>query len=133
MMTTVSVRDEAVTRLARPALEFTLEFPTTQVTVHELIRSRVYREVGDYNLGQADYFRGLVQPTGAEATLNGFRLARGRVIDPRQQFDQALAAFERNGFMLLVDDRQVDQLDEVVELREHTVITFLKLIPLVGG
>src|SRR3712207_6945952 len=59
-------------------------------------------------------------PTGAEATLNGFRLARGRVIDPQQQFDQALAAFERNGFMLLVDDRQVDQLDEVVELREHT-------------
>ncbi len=41
-MTTVTVRDETVTRIARAPIEFSLKFPTTWVTVRELIRSRVY-------------------------------------------------------------------------------------------
>ncbi len=132
-MNAVTVRDEAVTRRARPPFEFTLEFPTTHITVRELIRSRVTGEVNDYNLNQTEYFQGLVQPAGTEAMLNGYRVGRGRVIDPKRQVDQALAAFTVNGFMVLVDDRQVDQLDDVITIRENTVITFLKLIPLVGG
>jgi hypothetical protein len=131
-MASITVRDEAITKIVRP-LEFTLTVPTTHLTVREIIRSRVYGEVNDYNLNQSEYFHGLVQPTDAEATLNGFRLRRGHVIDPLEQYEQALTAFGQNGFLLLVNDRQVDQLDEVVEVGEHTVITFLKLVPLVGG
>ena len=132
-MTTVAIRDEVTTRSGRPPLRFTLDFPTTQITVRELIRSRVTGEVNDYNMNQTEYFQGLVQPTGAEATLNGYRVGRGRVIDPKRQVEQALAAFQANGFMILVDDRQVDELDEVITLQETTQIIFLKLIPLVGG
>ena len=132
-MTTVAIRDEVTTRSGRPPLQFTLDFPTTQITVRELIRSRVTGEVNDYNMNQTEYFQGLVQPTGAEATLNGYRVGRRRVIDPKRQVEQALAAFQANGFMILVDDRQVDQLDEVITLQETTQIIFLKLIPLVGG
>jgi hypothetical protein len=34
---------------------------------------------------------------------------------------------------LLVDDRQVDELEEEIEIRPDTTVTFLKLVPLVGG
>jgi hypothetical protein len=34
---------------------------------------------------------------------------------------------------LLVDDRQVEELEEVIEIRPDTTVTFLKLVPLVGG
>ena len=133
MMTSVRVRDETIFRSAAPAVEFSLEVPTMRVTVRELLRSRIYSEVNDYNLDQADYFKGLVQPDETESTRDGYRMGRGRVLDPQRQFEQAVRAFTQNGFMILVDDAQVDDLDHVVELGEHSVVTFLKLIPLVGG
>ena len=34
---------------------------------------------------------------------------------------------------MLVDDRQVDELDEEIEIRPDTTVTFLKLVPLLGG
>lgn len=45
----------------------------------------------------------------------------------------ALEAFERNGFILLVEDRQVETLEEEIRVRPDTQVTFLKLVPLVGG
>lgn len=78
-------------------------------------------------------FRGLVQPTDTEAMLNGYRMRQVRRVDPQRQFDLAVSAFSRNGFVVLVDDRQVEELDDVVELRRDTEVTFLKLVPLVGG
>ena len=47
--------------------------------------------------------------------------------------DRQLAAFERNGFLILVDDEQVEQLTDCVVLSPDTVVTFLKLVPVVGG
>jgi hypothetical protein len=44
-----------------------------------------------------------------------------------------VTAFRRNGFVVLVDERQVEDLDEVVDLFAGSVVTFLKLVPLVGG
>jgi hypothetical protein len=32
-----------------------------------------------------------------------------------------------------VDDRQVDTLDDEIALRPDTTVSFLKLVPLVGG
>jgi hypothetical protein len=89
--------------------------------------------VRDYNLRKPEYFRGLVQPTEAERTLNGFKVRQGRRIDPGRQFENAIASFYRNGFLVLVNDRQVDELEEEIEVRPDTTVTFLKLVPLVGG
>ncbi|WP_117212694.1 hypothetical protein [Allorhizocola rhizosphaerae] len=50
-----------------------------------------------------------------------------------RQFALAVQAFSRNGFIVLVDDRQVEELDDVIDLRMGTEITFLELVPLVGG
>lgn len=65
--------------------------------------------------------------------LNGYRIRAGRKIDWEAQYAQALDAFRRNGFNLLVDDRQLADLDEEVEVKPGTQVTFLRLIPLIGG
>ncbi len=110
-----------------------LDFLTERITVRELIRSRVYQEVKDYNTRQPEYFRGLVQPTAAEQTLNGFRLRTPRQLDWQKQFEKAIAAFLSNGFIILVDDEQVTELEEEITVAPDTTVTFLKLVPLVGG
>jgi hypothetical protein len=134
MSTTLTIRDETTSSFSGDNdEEFTLDVLTERLTVRELIRTRVYREVRDYNLRQPEYFRGLVQPTDAERTLNGFKVRRGRRIDPEKQFERAVESFYRNGFLVLVNDRQVDELEEEIEIRPDTTVTFLKLVPLVGG
>jgi hypothetical protein len=134
MSTTLTIRDETTFAFGDDGGgAFTLDVLTERITVRELIRTRVYEEVRDYNLRQPEYFRGLVQPTDAERTLNGFRVRRGRRLDPDKQFEGAIGSFYRNGFLVLVDDRQVDELEEEIEVGEETTVTFLKLVPLVGG
>ena len=131
MPATLIIRDQ--TTAGQDVNEFTLEVLTERITVRELIRSRVYQEVKDHNTSRPGYFRGLVQPTEAEETLNGYKLRRARQIDWRPQYERAIAAFESNGIIILVDDRQADSLDEEIEVRPDTSVTFLKLVPLVGG
>lgn len=129
--TTVTLYDETPSGERTGGL--TLEFFTTRVTARELIRRRVYEEVQEYNLSTSGCFRGLVQPTDADQTRNGYRLRRERKIDWEEQFQRAVEAFERNGFFMLVGDRQVEDLDEAIELGLGTEVSFIKLVPLVGG
>jgi hypothetical protein len=134
MSTTLKIRDETTFNLGGDEDRgFTLDVPQERITVRELIRARVYREVRDYNLDRPEYFHGLVQPSDAERSLNGFKMRMRRSIDPERQFELAKKAFYSNGFILLVDDRQVDELEEEIEIRPDTTVTFLKLVPLVGG
>jgi hypothetical protein len=133
MSTTLTIRDETTFSLGSDDKEFTLDVPTERITLRELIRTRVHQEVRDYNLRQPEYFRGLVQPSDAERTLNGYKMRRRRRLDPQRQFEGAIESFNRNGFFVLVNDRQVEELEEEIEIRPDTTIAFLKLVPLVGG
>jgi hypothetical protein len=89
--------------------------------------------VQDYNTREPEYFRGLVEPTQAERTLNGYRLRERRKLDWQEQFRRAIEAFERNGFFVLVGNRQAERLDEEFEVKVDTEVSFVKLVPLVGG
>ena len=131
MTTTLTIRDE--TTLERLERQFTLTFDGDRLTIKQLIRERVKNEVQQYNAKKTNYFQGLVQPTNAEKTLNGYKLRQPRLIDWEKQYENALKAFQSNGFLILVDDRQVDDLEEFIEIRPDTIVTFLKLVPLVGG
>jgi hypothetical protein len=134
MSTTLKIRDETTFSLGGDEdRDFKLDVLKSRISVRELIRARVANEVRDYNLRQPEYFRGLVQPTDAERSLNGFKIRKGRRIDPEKQFELAIKAFYSNGFILLVNDRQVDKLEDEIEIRPDTTVTFLKLVPLVGG
>ena len=134
MSATLMIRDETATGV--PVHEFPLEFSNERITVRELIRERVYQEVSEYNFRsrrEGGLFRGLVQPTDAERTLNGFRVPKDRDIDWEAQLARAIDAFSRNGFFILVDDRQAETLDETIVISASTQVSFVKLTPLVGG
>ncbi|MFD9411526.1 hypothetical protein ACFWBN_31510 [Streptomyces sp. NPDC059989] len=110
-----------------------LEIAEERLALRELIRRRVFQEVAEYHAQRPEVFRGLVRPEGTESMLNGYALRTPRRIDPERQTELALKAFERNGFLVLVGDRQVTALDEEVDLPLGTEVTFLKLVALVGG
>jgi hypothetical protein len=134
MSTTLKIRDETTLSFGGDEAEgFTLDVLTSRITVRELIRARVYQEVYQYNLDRPEYFQGLIQPSDAERSLNGFKMRERRSIDPEKQFEMAIKAFYSNGFIVLLNDRQVDELEDEIEVRPDTTITFLKLVPLVGG
>ncbi|MEU1202968.1 hypothetical protein ABZ446_43120 [Streptomyces sp. NPDC005813] len=110
-----------------------VEIAEERLALRELIRRRVFQEVAEYNARATGVFQGLVQPEDTERVLNGYALRTPRRIDPRAQTDLALAAFAGNGFLVLVGDRQLTDLDEEIDLVLGTEVTFLKLVALVGG
>lgn len=133
MMATLTIRDETAFGAGNFDASFTLGFPTQFVTARELITKRVQVEVDNYNQMQPELFQGLMQPADAERELNGFRMMKRKWIDAETQIERALEAFARNGFVLLVNDKQVEDLDEMIAVAPETTVTFLKLVPLVGG
>ncbi|MGW2255708.1 hypothetical protein ACWCXH_36985 [Kitasatospora sp. NPDC001660] len=131
-MATVTFVDETTSGLRRDAGRLAVD--EERLTLRELIRRRVVQEVAEHNARRPEVFHGLVQPTQAESPLNGYRLrAPDHAVDPERQFLSAVEAFGRNGFLVLVGDRQVEELDAELDLRTDTEVCFLKLVPLVGG
>jgi len=109
----------------------TMQQPVT--TARELIGCRIREEVERHNESPEEVFRGLVQPEESERILNGFRLQKRRPLSWEAQFDRACSSFERNGFLLIVDGKQVTELDTPIELEAESSVEFVKLVPLVGG
>lgn len=113
--------------------EMEIHFQSNEVSVKEIIEGRVTHEVNLYNQQTEEMFNGLVQPSVAERTVNGYQMKKRKTIDVEQQVYVALDAFQKNGFFLLIDDQQVDQLEQKILLKANTEISFIKLTPLVGG
>jgi len=131
MPITIRVWDEVV-----PGRRFASDGVTLRdaaTTPRELIRSRVQQEVDRYNQNLPEEFHGLIQPEESEQILNGFRMKTKRPLDGETQCQRACASFERNGFLLLVDGRQVSDLDEPLHVGEDSEVQFIKMVPLVGG
>jgi len=133
MSATITLYDETLPGEKTPALRLSLL--SSRITLRELIRRRIYEEVQQYHAAPPDAtFHGLVTPSPAEHLLNGEKTAPAkRRIDWEAQYERALAAFARNGFFVLVGDHQVEDLDEEIELKVDTEVSFVKLVPLVGG
>jgi hypothetical protein len=130
-MALLTILDETATGSVISRLE--IEIRQEMLTVRELIGQRVHDEVAAYNARQTGLFHGLVQPTESERVPNGFRMPSAHLIDAEQQVYRALEAFDKNGFFLLVNDRQVESLDEEIWLGQGATASFVKLTPLVGG
>jgi hypothetical protein len=113
--------------------QWSMEVAEELVTLRQLIRRRIYQEVAEFNSAGTAIFRGLVQPSPAERTRDGYRLRPGHRIDPDEQFARAVEAFDRNGFVVLARDHQILSLDEEIDLTGVAELTFLKLVALVGG
>ena len=118
---------------AAPAIGWVLQVVEPVLTAREILRRRLFEEVSRFNASQGQIFQGLVQPNDTERALNGYKLKKPRQLDWHDQFEKAVQAFDKQRFLMLVGDRQVESLDEELMLGVETEITFLKLVPLVGG
>jgi len=106
---------------------------SSRVTVKDIIEARVIAEVEKYNAKLPEYFNGLIQPTDAERTINGYKMKQRKKVDPEKQVYIALDAFKKNGFFLLIDKFQAESLEQKIDISPATQISFIKLTPLVGG
>ena len=113
--------------------EVKIAFETERVTVKDIIASRVEMEVRNYNEKLTEHFQGLVRPSEAEETLNGYRMKNRAAVDAEKQVYIALAAFQSNGYFVFVDSRQAGSLDDEVTVTPGTKVSFGKLTPIVGG
>ncbi len=127
----VAITDE--TSSGQETARMLLDDVPNPIPLRDLIWHRVREEVARFNARSGPHFNGLVQPTDSESTLNGYALRRPRKLDPKAQAEAALTAFTRNAFFVFVADRQVDDLDEVLTLADTDVVSFVRLVPLVGG
>jgi hypothetical protein len=125
----ISILDETTAGHCLDAGPF--DVATSSITLRELIRARVEQEVDRFNQADCEVFRGLIQPEENERILNGVR--QRPVLDPEKQFTRAVQSFEANGFLVIVDGRQITDLDDRFHLTPRSAITFLKLVPLMGG
>ncbi|MEV6116393.1 hypothetical protein AB0L59_28965 [Streptomyces sp. NPDC052109] len=130
-MATVTFRGETAT--GRPLTEWETAGLPDRIAVRELIRLRVQDEVARHNARPGKRFYGLVRPDDAETELNGYRLREARRVDAERHAEIAERAFLANGFFVLAGDRQVEDLDDVVDPTVDPDLVFIKLVALVGG
>jgi hypothetical protein len=109
-----------------------LYLASERITLRELLIRRIEEEVDALNTGD-DAIRPLVAPTERERQLNGEPARRERKLDAARQLDAAIKAFQRTRILVVVDRRQVLDLDEELTVTPGTEVRFIKLVPLVGG
>lgn len=131
MEAVLKIWDETPGQGKREAAE--LRLASERITAGELIRRRVEAEVAAWNAKTGEIFQGLIQPNESERVLNGYRLKKRRKLDPENQAKVALEAFRKNAFILLFDDRQIEDPHEYITITPTSEAVFLKLVPLVGG
>lgn len=129
---TITITDETLTGDILNRIELAVK--SERITVKDIIAARVEHEVNAYNNRLPEYFKGLIQPSEAEKTINGFRMKkRDSKIDMEKQVFIAYDAFQKNGYFVIIDDQQADDLEQEVLVNSETSISFIKLTPLVGG
>lgn len=114
--------------------ETVLRLASSRVRARDVIEERVRQEVQKFNnVKSEELFSGLVQPRNTEKEANGYRFKKAKIIDADEQVQIALSAFSENKYFFLVDDLQVESLEDEFGITDETKISFLKLIPVVGG
>lgn len=114
-----------------PPVERYLRLASERITLRELLGRRIEEEVAALNAGR-DAMLPLVAPTAREQRLNE-RSSKPRMIDPARQLAAAIEAFERTRILVVVNRRQVLDLDEPLTVTPDSEVRFIKLVPLVGG
>ena len=125
---------------------FDLNLPSLNLTVKELITYSVTNYISELRLNQH------LSSVQCLETLNRKFLrdeevraqkAAGKVAMPEHQKElkidnihevkKALKAFENQVYFLLVDGKQLDNLNEKVRLKDNSKIFFLRMVQLQGG
>lgn len=131
MATSVLVEDKVVGN-KQASQKYQLQLPSERLTVRELITLYVADQVDRFNQTPVD--RSSRHQSEEERILNPFRPTKHtQRRDCEAECERALAAFGANSIFLLIDGNQVSDLDEVITIKPNTSVSFLRLVPLVGG
>lgn len=122
-MTKVLLWDETTAGRRFAAGELSMD--EERLSLREIIRHRVFREPARYEADSAGNRAGFRRP--------GRPASRDLDLDLEKQYALAIGAFARNGLIVFVDDRQIEDLDEPLDLRADIEVVFLELVALVGG
>jgi hypothetical protein len=127
-MSTLTMKDR--TGSATPPDDLELPDVPARLTLRELIRMRVREDVARFNAGRSDRVTRLVKPDEAEREPRGG--PRNGPVDWEPHAEAACRAFTRNGFFVFVGGRQIERLDDEIDLSGDPSVVFLKLVQLVG-
>jgi hypothetical protein len=108
-----------------------LRLASERITLRELLARRIDEEVAAFNAGSST-IQPLIVPDERERRLNE-RTPKPRRIEAERQLAAAIKAFERNRIMVIVDNRQIEDLDVPLGITPDSEVRFLKMVPLVGG
>jgi len=121
------IRDETIT--GRIESEQTIYFPIAIVSVKDIITQRVKEEVTRRQDIQA--MRAFEEPR--DLASRDKKAKSPKNIDVEVQIEKAFQLFNDQQIILLINNRQAEYLEEQVVIMPETVVSFLKLVPLVGG
>lgn len=89
-----------------------------EVTVRDILRTRIRAEVADYNAEPGPVFRGLVQPADGVRHSDGFRMRQPRPLDAEPLIAAAEEATGLGLLQLHLDGQPVD-LDDIITPADH--------------
>ena len=74
----LTITDE--TAVGKVTNQIKIEVDANHLAIKDIIEARVAHEVETYNKKLPEYYNGLVEPSDAEKTLNGFKLKRTGIL-----------------------------------------------------
>jgi hypothetical protein len=111
-----------------------LSFPVDRITAHDIVRTRVLKEVERYNAdAPADHAFSLIIPAKQEQTLNAPRPSQRHHLNAERQIEVAFEAIRKGRIIIMFNGVQVSDLDAPLLVTPVSEARFLQLVPLVGG
>jgi hypothetical protein len=125
-MLTICIKDQSLQEAQQP---WYLEIIEEQTTLREIIRRRLYQEISEYQAKKRSQLPCFLIPTLSCQTARELLPS----FDWQRYSEQAIHAFEKRSYIVLVDNQQITHLDAPITLHIQSTVTFLKLMPLIGG
>ncbi|MCK5889317.1 MAG: hypothetical protein KAG19_05185 [Methylococcales bacterium] len=133
MLTANILRIKDETAMGQIMYEFDLPLNRPQVSVKDIISERVKLEIENYSNEKPSQGHSLFKVSEMEKTLNQHEPKTPLILDIKKQVAIALRAFEGNEYFIIIGKAQVESLEQRVDIKENLSVSFMKLVPIVGG
>jgi hypothetical protein len=105
--------------------------PTATLTVRELIARKVQQEVSECVAQRRPGLSG--EYLSPEVLLRAATLEALAPGDIDTEIERAQRAFAARDYMIVINNRRVFNVNEVLRFQADTQVEFIKILPLVGG
>lgn len=131
-MISINIQEEAFGSNKKANIPISLN--SGSLSLKELIRIKIFKRVETINEKIRNNELDSNLTSQKELLLNKY-LNTNSVpeVDDEKAFYDALAAFKKNSFFVIVNGQQKTELEEMLELDGTSEILFVRLTPLVGG